>query len=388
MTRDELGQQHGIGMGRRSLIKGIAAVAGAVALSPGVVRADEGDKTCAPGATVTKVGALSIAPGVPMDDPDRYDPGAPPVHYPDPDVVAVTPAFNKYIVGNSAIKRLWTGALWAEGPAWSAVGRYFLWSDIPNDIQLRWLEEDGHVSVFRNPSGNSNGNTFDWQGRQVSCQHGMRRVVRYEHNGTATILADSYNGKPLNSPNDVVVHPDGGIWFTDPPYGTAPVGGYEGNPGELFQPNSVYRIDPSGKLDRITTEPTAPNGLCFSHDYKKLYIVDTGEGQGNIKVYNLAGNSLTNGRIFTDMTVGDKRVGPDAVRADTDGNIWASAGWVGYGYDGIHCFTQEGERIGHVRLPETTANFCFGGPKRNRLMIAASQSIYAVYVNIKGAHIT
>jgi gluconolactonase len=389
MTRDELGQQHGSGMGRRSLIKGLAAVAGAVALTPSIAMADEGDKTCTPAAAGgTKFGALTIAPGVPMDDPDRYDPGAPPVHYPDPDVVAVTPAFNKYIVGNSAIKRLWTGALWAEGPAWSAVGRYFLWSDIPNDIQLRWLEEDGHVSVFRSPSGNSNGNTFDWQGRQVSCQHGMRRVVRYEHNGTATILADSYDGKPLNSPNDAVVHPDGGIWFTDPPYGTAPVGGYEGNPGEIFQPNSVYRIDPSGKLDRITTEPTAPNGLCFSHDYKKLYIVDTGAGQGNIKVYDLAGNSLKNGRIFTDMTVGDKRPGPDAVRADTDGNIWASAGWVGYGYDGIHCFTQEGERIGHVRLPETTANFVFGGPKRNRLMIAASQSIYAVYVNIKGAHIT
>jgi gluconolactonase len=389
MTRDELGQQHGTGMGRRSLIKSLAAVAGAVALTPGIARANEGDKTCTPAASSgTKFGALTIAPGVPMEDPDRYDPGAPPVHYPDPDVVAVTPAFGKYIVGNSAIKRLWTGALWAEGPAWNAVGRYFLWSDIPNDIQLRWLEEDGHVSVFRSPSGNSNGNTFDWQGRQVSCQHGMRRVVRYEHNGTATILADSYAGKPLNSPNDVVVHPDGGIWFTDPPYGTAPVGGYEGNPGELFQPNSVYRIDPSGKLDRITTEPTAPNGLCFSHDYKKLYIVDTGEGQGNIKVYDLAGNSLTNGRIFTDMTVGDKRPGPDAVRADTDGNIWASAGWVGYGYDGVHCFTQEGERIGHIRLPETTANFCFGGPKRNRLMMAASQSIYAVYVNIKGAHIT
>jgi gluconolactonase len=392
MTRAELGQNSS-GMGRRSLLKTAAVMAGAAALAPGVTRADEGDPNCGPGATVqTKLGAMTIMPGVAMSEDRDYGPNAPPVHYPDPDVVAVTPAFGKYIVGNSAIKRLWTGGLWLEGPAWSAVGRYLLWSDIPNDIQLRWLEEDGHVSVFRNPSGNSNGNTFDWQGRQVSCQHGARQVVRYEHSGAATILASSYDGKQLNSPNDAVVHPNGSIWFTDPPYGTAPVGGYEGNPGEIYQPNSVYRIDPtSGKVVRVLSDNAveAPNGLCFSHDYKKLYVVDTGGTQGNIKVFDIVdGTSLANGRFFAEIKVGDKKVGPDAVRADTDGNIWASGGWVGYGYDGIHCFTQAGERIGHVRLPETTANFVFGGPKRNRLMIAASQSIYALTVNIKGAHIT
>ncbi len=376
-------QQRGTTIGRRALFKGAAVAAGALALTTPSALAKVPPRDY---QFETLVEAADNA-----ENPDRdYGPNAPPVHYPDPDVVAVTPAFGKYIVGNSAIKRLWTGALWAEGPAWSAVGRYLLWSDIPNDVQLRWLEEDGHVSTFRNPSGNSNGNTFDWEGRQISCQHGNRRVVRYEHNGTVSVLASSFEGQPLNSPNDVVVHPNGSIWFTDPPYGTTPVGGYEGNPGEAVLPNSVYRIDPTtGGIARVVGELGAPNGLCFSHDYKKLYVVDTGAGAGDIKVFDVVdGTRLANGRLFTDMLINGKKAGPDAVRADTDGNIWASSGWIGYGWDGVHCFTQQGERIGHIRLPETTANFVFGGPKRNRLLIAASQSIYAVYVNIKGAHIT
>lgn len=376
-------EQHGISIGRRTLFKGAAAAAGALALAP--------QRTLAQAPPRDFKFETLADEAETADGPDRdYGPNAPPVHYPDPDVVAVTPAFGKYIQGNSAIKRLWTGGLWLEGPAWNAVGRYLLWSDIPNDVQLRWLEEDGHVSTFRNPSGNSNGNTFDWEGRQISCQHGNRRVVRYEHNGTVSILASSFEGKPFNSPNDAVVHPNGSIWFTDPPYGTAPVGGYEGNPGEIYHPNAVYRIDPTtGTITRVTSDLVAPNGLCFSHDYKKLYIVDTGAGAGDIKVFDVVdGVKLANRRVFTNMMVNGKKVGPDAVRADTDGNIWATSGWVGYGWDGVHCFTQEGERIGHIKLPETTANFVFGGPKRNRLMIAASQSIYAVYVNIKGAHIT
>jgi gluconolactonase len=355
-------QQTGSSMGRRALLKTAAAMAGAAALAPLTASAQE----------------------------DRdYGPDAPPVHYPDPDVVAVTPAFGPYIQGNSAIQRLWTGGLWVEGPAWNAVGRFLLWSDIPNDRQHRWLEDDGHVSVFRSPSGNSNGNTFDWEGRQISCQHGNRRVVRYEHDGSVTVLADTYEDKPLNSPNDAVVHPNGNIFFTDPPYGTQPVGGYEGNTGEIQQPNAVYRIDPAGAVERVTDELVAPNGLCFSHDYQKLYIADTGSGEANIKVFDLVdGATLANPRVFTDMMVDGKKVGPDAVRADVDGNIWASGGWVGYGFDGVHCFTPDGERIGHIRLPETTSNLVFGGPKRNRLMITASQSIYAVYVNTRGAHIT
>jgi gluconolactonase len=360
MAHQSLDQQHDGAVGRRTFLKTAAVIAGAAALAPVAARAQE----------------------------DRdYGEDAPPVHYPDPDVVAVTDAFDKYKVGNSAIQRIWTGGLWLEGPAWNGVGRFLLWSDIPNNIQYRYLEEDGHVSVFRNPSGNSNGNTFDWEGRQISCQHGERRVVRYEHSGEVTVLADTYEGKPFNSPNDAVVHPNGQIFFTDPPYGTQNPGAYEGNFGELYHPNAIYRIDPGGTVERVSDELEAPNGLCFSHDYKKLYVADT--GVGDIKVFDLVEETkIQNPRVFTDMMVDDKHVGPDAMRADVDGNIWASGGWVGYGYDGVHCFTQEGERIGHVRLPETTANFVFGGPKRNRLMIAASQSIYAVYVNTTGAHIT
>jgi gluconolactonase len=360
VTHDATGGRNNSSLPRRTLFKAAALAAGAAALAPALGKAQAGRD---------------------------YGPGAPPVHYPDPDVVVLDPRFKNQ--GNSAIQRLWTGGLWLEGPAWNGQGRFLLWSDIPNNIQYRRLEEDGHVSVFRNPSGNSNGNTYDWQGRQISCQHGNRRVVRYEHDGSVTVLADTFDGKPFNSPNDAVVHPNGSIWFTDPHYGTAAVGQYEGNYGELYHKNSVYRIDPSGRVDRLTDELSAPNGLCFSHDYKKLYIVDTGQGVGDIKVFDVVDEArLANGRVFVDMVIDGKKVGPDAVRADIDGNIWASAGWVGYPYDGVHCFTPEGERIGQIRLPETTSNFVFGGPKRNRLMITASQSIYAVYLNTRGAHIT
>jgi gluconolactonase len=362
MSQPSLDQQPDSSVGRRTLLKAAAVAAGAAALGP--------------------VAALA------QEDRD-YGEGAPPVPYPDPDVVSVPPAFDTYRVGNSAIQRLWTGGLWLEGPAWNGQGRFLLWSDIPNNLQLRWLEDDGHVSVFRNPSGNSNGNTFDWEGRQISCQHGERQVVRYEHDGTVTVLADMYEGQPFNSPNDAVVHPNGSIFFTDPPYGTQPVGGYEGNPGEIFHPNAVYRIDRDGTVERVTDEVEAPNGLCFSTDYQKLYIVDTGAGARDIKVFDVVDEeSLENGQVFAAIEVDGKRVGPDAVRSDIDGNIWASGGWTGYGFDGVHVFTPEGERIGHIRLPETTSNLVFGGPKRNRLMITASQSIYAVYVNTRGAHIT
>lgn len=362
MTSLQLTSADDTNLARRTLLKAAGAIAAAAALAPVAGQAQE----------------------------DRdYGPGAPPVHYPDPDVVSITPAFDEYRVGNSAIQRLWTGGLWLEGPAWSGVGRYLLWSDIPNNIQLRWLEDDGHVSVFRNPSGNSNGNTFDWEGRQISCQHGERRVVRYELDGTMTVLAAEYEGRPFNSPNDAVVHPDGGIWFTDPPYGTMFVGGYEGNPGELYHPNAVYRIDPTGTVERVTDELEAPNGLAFSPDYDRLYVVDTGANERNIKVFDVVNETeLGSVEEFTDMTFDGTKVGPDAVRADIDGNIWATGGWVGYGFDGVHVFTPEGERIGHIRLPETTSNLVFGGPKRNRLMMTASQSIYAVYVNTRGAHIT
>ena len=201
--------------------------------------------------------------------------GKNPIRYPDPDVVVLDKKFGKYKIGNTAIQRLHTGMLWAEGPAWNGAGRYLVVSDIPNNVQMRWLEEDGHVSVFRNPSGYSNGNTFDWQGRQLSCEHLNRRVVRYEHNGTVSVLADKWNGKPYNAPNDIVVHPDGGIWFTDPGYGI--LGAYEGQKADLQIKEAVYRIDDkTGKIAMVTDELYKPNGLCFSPDYKKLYICDTG----------------------------------------------------------------------------------------------------------------
>jgi gluconolactonase len=313
--------------------------------------------------------------------------GGQPVRYPDRDIIALDKRFQKYMIGSAAIERLWTGARWAEGPAWNGAGRYLVWSDIPNNRQMRWLEEDGHVSVFRSPSEYSNGNTFDFEARQVSCQHGLRRVVRFEPEGATTVIADKWQGKPLNSPNDVVVHPDGAVWFTDPTYGI--LGNYEGFQAKPEIKEAVYRVEPkTGKMDKVTDELDKPNGICFSPDYKKVYICDSGDPK-DIQVFDVVdGKTLRNKRQFINMTIPGKGTGlADGIRADTDGNIWTGAGWVGAGYDGVHVFTPAGERIGMIVLPEACANVCFGGSKRNRLFMAASQSLYAVYVGTRGAHI-
>lgn len=338
-----------------------------------------------------------------------YGPGAQPVRYPDPDIVALDPRFKKYALGNTPIQRLYHSdqMLWAEGPAWNGVGRYLLWSDIPNNIQLRWLEEDGHVTTFRHPVGNSNGNTFDFQGRQISCEHGNLRVVRYEYDGSITVLADKYDGKPLNAPNDAVVHPNGDIWFTDPGYGS--LMNYEGNKApntskQPYQKEAVYRIDGKTlKPEKVTDEIFKPNGLCFSPDYKKLYVADTGashyeDAPKNIKVWDVVEETkLANGREFASMKLaikdGDATVEKagfaDGIRCDVDGNIWASAGWVGHGYDGVHVFEPTaGVRIGQILLPEICSNVCFGGTRRNRLFMTGSTSLYAVYVETRGAHVT
>ena len=328
-----------------------------------------------------------------------YGPNAGPSRYPDPDIVVLDKRFAKYKIGNTPIQRLAQGFLWAEGTAWCGGGHYLMFSDIPNDRQIRWLDEDGHVSVLRKPAGNSNGNTFDYEGRQLSCEHGNRRVVRYEHSGKITVMADKWQGKRFNAPNDIVVHPDGGIWFTDPGYGS--LMNYEGNKGELEIEEAVYRIDPkSGKMEKVVgrDQMFKPNGLCFSPDYKKVYIAETGashyeKAPKNIMMFDIVdGKKLANGKQFCSMEMeikGEKKAGfADGIRADVDGNIWVGAGWVGDGYDGVHVFAPDGTRIGLILLPEICANLCFGGAKRNRLFMAASQSLYAVYVETQGAHIT
>jgi gluconolactonase len=318
---------------------------------------------------------VPIPPEVPRDWSGRE-----PVRYPDPDIIALDDRFRRYIIFNTVIRRLHTGTMWAEGPAWNGVGRYLVWSDIPNNVQLRYIEDDGRVTVFRNPSGYSNGNTFDREGRQLSCEHGGRRVVRYEHSGALTVIASTYQGKRLNSPNDAVVHADGTIWFTDPPYGIR--GNYEGFKAESETRPAVYRVDPaSGQIDLVTDEPAGPNGLCFSPDFRKLYVADTGTGR-EIRVYDVDGATLRNGRRLVQLTIPGSAGAPsaaDGMRADVDGNIWAGA------RPGVQVIAPDGAVIGLIRLPETCANVCFGGVRRNRLFMTASQSLYAVFVETQGA---
>ncbi|PTM38671.1 SMP-30/gluconolactonase/LRE family protein [Bosea sp. 124] len=398
-------QPHAAALSRRSLIH--AAGLGALAATASSALGQTAAAPAAPPTTIT----------TPPRDFSRR--GAPTTYFWDPDVIAVDPAFNGLAQPNAAIQRIWTGGLWVEGPAWNAQGQYLLWSDIPRNRQMRWIEDDGHVSVFRAPSGNSNGNSFDFQGRQLSCEHLNRRVVRYELDGSATVLADSFEGKKLNSPNDIAAHPDGSYWFTDPPYGgqlyegapDAPGGPSNANgkinprlgqpPGiglaKRELPTNTYRLDPSGRLDLVVPEAQVPdpNGLCFSPDFKKLYIASTGKGpgdtgpggKGDIHVFDVgADNKLSNGKRFADCMIDGINCGPDGLRCDVEGNLWASSNaGRNVGYSGVNVFNPAGKLIGRIRLPEVCGNITFGGPKRNRLFMAASQSIYALYLATQGA---
>jgi gluconolactonase len=391
---------------RRLFVKQATAVFGTAALAPVTALAQQSNA------------ATGTPPSVITNPPRQWGHRAAPEIYPDPDVIVIDPSFQEYRIGITAIHRVATGFRWAEGPAWSSEGQYFVFSDVQANTQYRMLWDDGRVTSFRRPSNNSNGNSFDFQGRQLSTEDFFRRVVRWEHDGTMTVIADSFDGKPLNSPNDLVPHPDGSIWFTDPPYGDTLSEGHPDEAGgstnakgllkprigaenagalggtKRQSPNAVYRWDPNGKLDVVITEDQLkdPNGVCFSPDYKTLYVISTGKGPGDthsggtrtIHAFDVQGSKVANGREFIDMTVDGVHCGPDGMRADVAGNLWCSSN-APLGYAGVLVYNAQGKLIGRIRLPEVCANLCFGGPKRNQLLMTASQSIYMLQVQTQGA---
>ena len=289
--------------------------------------------------------------------------------------------FAACINGTAHVERLWTGGRWCEGPAWFAAGHYLVWSDIPNNRMMRFDETDGSVSVFRQPADNSNGNTVDNQGRMVTCEHLARRVTRTEFDGSITVIADRFEGKRLNSPNDAVVRSDGSIWFTDPSYGI--LSDYEGIKAEPeLDGCHVYRVDPdTGAVRRVADDFVKPNGLAFSVDEKTLYIADTGashdpDGPRHIRKFTvLADGKLSGGAVFATCDAGLF----DGFRVDRQGRLWSSAG------DGVHCFDPDGTLIGKVRIPEVVANVTFGGPKLNRLFICGTTSLYSVMLTTNGS---
>jgi gluconolactonase len=303
--------------------------------------------------------------------------------YPDPAVRVLDPAFSKYRLAQASVERLFTGCRWSEGPVWFGDGRYLLWSDIPNNRILRWDEETGTVSAFRKPSNNANGNTRDRQGRLVTCEHDSRRVTRTEHDGAITVLADSYNGRKLNSPNDVVVARDGSIWFTDPVFGI--LGYYEGHKDEPENKPAVYRLDgKTGQLAVMADDIPGPNGLAFSPDEETLYVVASrAMPNRTILAYDVTANGtrLGNGKVLIDAGPGGS---PDGFRVDVAGNLWCGWGMGDAELDGVRVFSASGHPIGHIDLPERCANVCFGGRYRNRLFMAASHGLYALYVNTQG----
>ena len=285
------------------------------------------------------------------------------------------PAFARFVMFNAPVKRLCTGFDWVEGPVWFGDQNCLLFSDIPSNRIMRW-SEDG-VSVFRSPSNYTNGHTRDRQGRLVSCEHGTRRVTRTEWDGAITVVADGYQGKPLNSPNDVIVAPDGAIWFTDPHYGIGT--DYEGFKSAQELACQVYRVDPSGQIEVMISDMACPNGLAFSPDGTRLYVADTGRmfhsDPQHIKVFDMVNGRPVNGGVFHTISPGCA----DGIRCDSEGNLWSSAG------DGVHCIAPDGRLLGKILVPEIVSNLCFGGRAKHRLFITATTSVYSVILNRNGA---
>jgi gluconolactonase len=360
-------------MNRRAFLVSTAASASAVTFN------------AAAAATVGPLGET----GVPLVPSQRLPLGPlPDSRYPDPHIEALDKKRFKGSVGTGAVERVATGFRWAEGPAYFRAGRYLLFSDIPNNRIMRLSEDDNHLSVFRSPSFNSNGNTVDREGRLITCEHSGRRVTRTELDGTITVIADSYNGKKLNSPNDAVVASNGSIWFTDPTYGVR--GRYESVLGEIEQAKrNVFRVDgKTGNVSVVIDDFVQPNGITFSPDEKRLYVVDTAgagdNGPSHIRVFDVDIDSgkVSNGKVFAD---GFAPGSSDGVRCDVEGNVWCSMGWADPKEDGVRCYGADGVLLGKIHLPETAANLTFGGLLRNRLYICGSTSLYACYVDTQGA---
>jgi gluconolactonase len=342
-------------------------------------------------AAVTAANAATEGPygetGVPLRNAERLPLGPlPNSRYPDTHIEILDKRF-KGSVGTGAVERIATGFRWAEGPAYFRAGRYLIFSDIPNNRQMRLLEDDNHLSVFRTPSLNSNGNTVDPQARLVTCEHSGRRVTRTELDGTITVIADRYNGKRLNSPNDVVAASNGSIWFTDPTYGIK--GNYEGLQTEPEQDkHNVFRVDgKTGNITVVVDDFVQPNGIALSPDEKRLYVIDTGitdGGPSHIRVFDvdIDAGKVSNGKVFAE---GFAPGLTDGMRCDVDGNVWCSMGWADPKEDGVRCYSPQGQLLGKIHIPETCANLTFGGLLRNRLYICGSTSLYGCYVNTQGA---
>ena len=302
--------------------------------------------------------------------------------YPDPAVISLDPIFDKYTLPLASVERLATGCRWSEGPVWFGDARCLLWSDIPNNRIMRWDEVTGQISTHRQPSNFSNGQTRDSVGRLITCEHGGRRVTRTEYGGSISILSDNYKGKKLSSPNDVVVKSDGSIWFTDPPFGI--MGNYEGHKAEPELEENIYRLNPdTGSLAVVADCILGPNGLAFSPNEDRLYVVESrGDPTRKILAFDVSkdGTKITNKRILIDAGSGT----PDGFRVDVDGNLWCGWGMGSDELDGVMIFAPDGSPIGRIALPERCANLCFGGRANSRLFMAASTSVYALYVNVSG----